>query len=191
MDNLDSFRRDKDQFFKSNPGSPLTREQRAKFNGLVYYPYSPELALTLKPEVFAAKANVKMMTTTGDTRYYVRWGKVTFAVDGQTAELILFATPGSEEFFVPFMDSTTGTETYSAGRYLEAGLVDSDTVYLDFNMAYSPYCAYNEPEEMAKRAGREPKRWNCPIPPKENRLLVPIRAGEKAPVGEWVDSVHE
>lgn len=190
MDNLDAFRREKDQFFKNHPQSPLTREQRALFNGLVYYPYAPELDLVLEAEEFADKANVKLLTTTGETRYYVRWGKVVFSAFGaeaQKAELVLFATPGSDEFFVPFMDATTGPETYSSGRYLEAPLLDGNRVHLDFNMAYSPYCAYNEPSALAESAGREPKAWSCPIPPKENRLTVPIRAGEKSPTGAWVE----
>lgn len=69
---------------------------------------------------------------------------------------------------MPFRDATAGTETYGAGRYLEPrALIDDRTLLLDFNYAHNPYCAYG-PE------------WRCPIPPDENHLAVPIRAGERS-----------
>jgi uncharacterized protein (DUF1684 family) len=183
-------RQNKDRFFKTHPQSPLTPEQKALFQGLQYYPPNPALDLTLPVEEFAQKANVKMLTTTGDTRYYMRWGKVSFEVEGQATELVLFYAPGSEDFFVPFMDATTGHETYGSGRYVEAQRLGGGRVHLDFNVAYSPYCAYNEPLEMAEAQGRDPRAWNCPIPPQENRLKVAIRAGEKSPIGDWVITDH-
>jgi uncharacterized protein (DUF1684 family) len=85
-------------------------------------------------------------------------------VDGQEAELTLYASPHG--FFLPFADSLAGTETYGAGRYLEPEPVGNGKFLVDFNLAYNPYCAYNE-------------AWACPITPWENRLRVPIRAGEK------------
>jgi len=79
----------------------------------------------------------------------------------------LFASPDMHELFLPFRDRTSGSETYGAGRYLEVEPPGADGwVVVDFNLAYNPYCAYN-PE------------WSCPIPPGENWLAVPIRAGEK------------
>jgi uncharacterized protein (DUF1684 family) len=90
------------------------------------------------------------------------------------------------------MDATSGTETYDAGRYVEAERLPNGKVLLDFNAAYNPYCAYNEPPSLS--VGHEPHVWSCPIPPKENRLKVPIRAGEKKPIGEWViqdSEVHQ
>jgi uncharacterized protein len=165
-------RQEKDRFFKSHLQSPLSPEQRENFNGLSYYDYNGELVFRLKPEIFSEKANLKMQTSTGDIRYYIRWGKVRFTVEGHEAELTLFATPGSDEFFIPFTDLTSGKETYGAGRYVEA-YEDDGLIHLDFNLAYNPYCAYSP-------------KWNCPIPPAENRLKVPIHAGEKMPEGNWV-----
>src|SRR5574339_636242 len=69
-------------------------------------------------------------------------------------------------FFLPFVDSLANKETYPAGRYLEPELLAGNRFFVDFNLAYNPYCAYNE-------------MWTCPITPAENRLKVPIRAGEK------------
>jgi uncharacterized protein (DUF1684 family) len=107
-----------------------------------------------------------MQTSTGDVRSYLRWGRVHFSVDDQPAELTLFYSPESGYFFLPFMDATSGQETYGAGRYLEPHMVDETRVQIDFNLAYSPFCAYNE-------------NYSCPIPPAENRLKVRIEAGEK------------
>lgn len=183
---LDAHRQNKDRFFKSHPQSPLTPEQRALFQGLRYFDYNPALRLDLKPEPLADKANVKIQTTTGETRYYVRWGTVTFSVDDVTATLTLFLTPGSDEFFIPFTDATSGTDSYSAGRYLETQRLPNGHITLDFNDAYSPYCAYNEPQALVAGLDREAQVWSCPIPPKENRLTVAIRAGEMKPVGPWV-----
>lgn len=188
---LQMHRQEKDTFFRTNPQSPLVPEQQQVFTGLRYFDHNAALNLRLKPEVFKQKENVKIQTSTGDTRYYVRWCKVRFQVNGLETELTLFLTPGSSQFFVPFMDSTTGQETYGAGRYVEAELLPGGDVHLDFNMAYSPYCAYNEPIAMAVAAGRQPHSWNCPIPPHENRLKVAIHAGEKAPVGAWVESAAD
>ena len=69
-------------------------------------------------------------------------------------------------FFLPFVDATSGKETYGAGRYLDIELTHDGEIVVDFNYAYNPYCAYNE-------------QWSCPLTPFENRVQVPIRAGEK------------
>lgn len=182
---LDAQRQAKDRFFKTHPQSPLTPAQQQHFEQLRYFDFNPALRLTLKPTPFAEKANVKLLTTKGETRYYVRWGQVAFEVDGQPVVLTLFLTPGSREFFIPFKDATSGKESYAAGRYLEAELQHNGDVALDFNLAYSPYCAYNEPPQLA--GTDTPKTWSCPIPPAENRLTVALHAGEMAPQGQWVD----
>ncbi len=193
MDQIIAQRQEKDRFFKSSPYSPLTPEQQAHFTQLNYYDPNPALVFDLTPELFPDRANVKMQTSTGDTRYYKRWGRIKFQVEAQEAELTLYYNPGDSSFFVPFMDATSGTETYGAGRYVEVERRLDGRIHIDFNEAYSPYCAYNEPLQMAAAAGREPQTWSCPIPPKENRLNVPIRAGEKKPTGDWViqeDELH-
>ncbi len=107
-----------------------------------------------------------MQTTKGEEQVYRRFGMVRFRVDAQPTQVTLFASDGSHELFLPFRDATSGKETYGAGRYLDLQARD-DEVVIDFNYAYNPYCAYN-PD------------WNCPLPPAENWLKVPIRAGEKA-----------
>ncbi|HVO44552.1 MAG TPA: DUF1684 domain-containing protein [Aggregatilineales bacterium] len=189
--NYGELRRDKDRFFKQDSASPLMPEQREHFEALNYFPPDPALDLVLTPEVFSEKANVKIPTTKGDFRYYQRWGRITFRVGEQEGQLTMYHIPGESEFFIPFRDSTSGTETYGAGRYIEAELLPSGKVHINFNFAYNPYCAYNEPPELAAPSGREPRTWSCPIPPRENHLKIPIRAGEKKPTGAWVIAEHD
>jgi uncharacterized protein (DUF1684 family) len=106
-------------FFKLSPYSPLSPQQQQKFDHLSYFDPTPALVFEVEPEEFTDKKNIQMQTSTGETRYYLRWGKVRFEVDGQQAELTLYFSPGQEAFFVPFMDATSGSESYGAGRYLE------------------------------------------------------------------------
>jgi len=164
MTALDQFRKEKDDFFKHYPDSPLTREQKKTFTGLRYFPENPDLALEVTVEVFPERQTIVMQTSTGDEQEYQRFGRFHFVVDGQEAALTLYAT--GHDYFLPFADSLAGTETYPAGRYLEPEPLGNGRFRVDFNTAYNPYCAYND-------------RWSCPLPPAENRLKVPIRAGEK------------
>jgi len=164
MTELEEFRKEKDEFFAHHPQSPLTREQRKEFNGLNYFPEDESLRLEVQVEEFPQKDSIQMQTTTGDVQEYVRYGRFRFEVDGQTAELTLYQS--QHGFFLPFVDSLAGSETYPAGRYLDPDPLPGNRFLVDFNLAYNPYCAYNE-------------MWSCPITPFENRVKVPIRAGEK------------
>lgn len=165
MSELQQHRRAKDQFFGRHPQSPLLPSQRNNFAGLAYFPEDPNLRLTLVLERYDDPQVIGMLTSTGDQEQYRRLGRVQFEVDGQQAQLTVFqGTDGS--LFLPFQDATSGSETYGAGRYVDIELVGQDSLLIDFNAAYNPYCAYND-------------RWRCPMPPRENRLDVAIRAGEK------------
>lgn len=172
MDSLQAVRKQKDDFFKHHPQSPLTPEQQTKFTGLSYYDYNPDLDLTVKVEPFVEQKTVHIQTTTGDLKAFKRYGEFTFIVDGQPARLTLYEADYG--FFLPFVDAHAGTETYPAGRYLEPEYLGDGLFQIDFNQAYNPYCAYGE-------------GWSCPITPPENRLKVAIRAGEKMPEGEWLE----
>jgi uncharacterized protein (DUF1684 family) len=163
MSNLVDFRRAKDEFFESHPQSPLTHDQRHAFGGLAYFPENEDLRINVEVERFEDQQQIEMQTTTGDFQSYVRFGKFKFRVDEETAELTLYEGPHG--FFLPFVDDLAGKETYGAGRYLEPEALADGKFFIDFNMAYNPYCAYNE-------------LYSCPITPFENRVKVPIRAGE-------------
>ncbi len=164
MTELESFRAEKDRFFAAHPQSPLAPEQKRSFKGLNYFRENPALRLVVAVEKFPQQAAIQMQTTIGGIQTYTRFGKFKFTVEGQEAELTLYAGPHG--YFLPFVDSLAGTETYGAGRYLEPEPAGAGKFLVDFNLAYNPYCAYNE-------------RWACPITPRENRLKVAIRAGEK------------
>lgn len=164
MSKLYQFRAEKDEFFGSHPQSPLTARQKQEFHGLNYFPENEALRFEVKVEEFPIKDQLTMQTTTGDSQHYERFGKFYFEAEGQTANLVIYR--GEHGFFLPFVDSLAGEETYPAGRYLEPQLLPNGFFEIDFNLAYNPYCAYNE-------------MWSCPITPAENRIAVPIRAGEK------------
>ena len=169
---LIQLRAKKDEFFKTHPQSPLTPEQRTTFNGLTYFIPSEKLDLVVDVTVFEKPENVAIQTTTGDTRWYLRYGEFQFQVGNEIARLTIYRMP-PDHFFLPFVDMLAGTETYPAGRYLEPEQLPDGRFRIDFNQAYNPYCAYSP-------------HWNCPITPAENRLKVAIRAGEKLPDQQWV-----
>lgn len=172
MDQLAQFRHEVDHFFKDHPQSPLEHEQRHEFTGLIYYSPNENLILEVEVERFPQdEPIITMQTSTGDEQEYRRWGRFSFQVDGIEASLVIFSDPYGSEYFIPFRDATNGQETYGAGRYLESGRpgirrIRPDRFEIDFNYAYNPYCAYNP-------------YYSCPLPPRENWLKVPIRAGEK------------
>jgi len=121
---------------------------------------------------------VPMETSTGETVRYVRVAKFQFEWGDTTHQLIGYRQrpdDQDEALFVPFRDKTTGQETYAGGRYLELHpnkpLADGSTVIIDFNLAYTPFCAYNN-------------AFSCPRPPEENWLDIPVRAGERDWTGD-------
>lgn len=164
MNKIADIRSQKDTFFAQHPHSPLTTAQRRDFKNLDYFPEAPELRFELPIERFSDQQTIRIQTSTGEFQEYQKFGKIRFPVDGQQVELTVFAN--GLGLFLPFIDSLAGSETYPAGRYLEPEPLPNGKYLIDFNQAYNPYCAYNE-------------HWSCPLTPFENRLKVPIRAGEK------------
>jgi uncharacterized protein (DUF1684 family) len=162
---LKAQRAQKDAYFRQNPYSPLEPEDRQKFSSLKYY--EPDLAfqyiLQLQP---ADPEPITLQTNTGDEQIYNRIGTVQFEVDGEPARAAIYQSTDRNDLFLPFRDATSGKETYGAGRYLEPVDLGNGEVLVDFNLAYNPYCAYSP-------------NFSCPLPPVENWLKVPIRAGEK------------
>ena len=164
MSELEQFRAEKDDFFASHPQSPLTADQKRTFSGLRYFEENPALRLDVDVELIPGRDVIQVQTSTGDIREYIRHGRFKFTVDGVEAELTIYEA--DHGFFLPFVDSLAGQETYPAGRYLEPEAISPTRFHMDFNLAYNPYCAYNE-------------AFSCPLTPLENRLKVPVRAGEK------------
>lgn len=164
MSQLINFREEKDKFFASHSQSPLTNQQKNSFDGLAYFDENPELRLNVQVEEFQEKAVIEVQTSTGDVQTYTRYGRFEFDVEGKKAALTIFMNDYG--FFLPFVDALANKETYGAGRYLEPNYLGGQKFLIDFNLAYNPYCAYND-------------AWSCPLTPWENRVSVPIKAGEK------------
>jgi uncharacterized protein (DUF1684 family) len=160
----------RDQAFKSDKDSPLLERDRPVFRGLDYYAVNSNLRFSTKLYRYPSPKQVRLATNTGEIRRGLRYGYFDFRVGDQTCRLQVYrledASGSGASLFIPFRDSTSGQETYAAGRYIDLEENTSGMYDLDFNRAYNPYCAYNN-------------KYSCPIPPAENTLNVPIRAGEK------------
>jgi uncharacterized protein (DUF1684 family) len=161
---LHELRQHKDEWFRHDPHSPVPAEQRAVFAGLRYFPPSPDLVFDISVEPVDG-SSLEIPTSDGSSRRYRRAGRVRFDVHGEQAELVLLSREDEQGFFLPFRDATSGQEAYGAGRYLDVEPARDGQVHVDFNLAYNPFCAYND-------------AFSCPLPPPENWLRVPIRAGE-------------
>jgi uncharacterized protein (DUF1684 family) len=156
---------EKERFFRTSAYSPI--EDRAGFAGLEHYPVNPAYRYSLRLIGADEPEQLTIQTNTGEERPFLRLGTVEFEVDGQSATLAIYRGEEHGDLFVPFRDATSGSETYGAGRYLEPEEDARGNIVLDFNLAYNPFCAYSP-------------HYSCPLPPFENHLSVPVRAGEKA-----------
>jgi uncharacterized protein len=162
-----SERTQKDEMFRQDVReSPVKPEERDKFLPLSYFPVDESYAVPAQLEPAAERVAITMPTSTGQLRTVQRVGTLRFNLKGQPLKLTAFLEEGSRRLFVPFSDLTSGTETYQAGRYMNLDPSPSGIYIVDFNIAYNPYCYYNA-------------EYDCPLPPAENRLAVPIRAGER------------
>ena len=157
----------KDEMFRDVGGdSPVKPEELDKFVPLSYFPIDESYAVPAQLETAPERISITMPTSTGKLRNVERIGTLKFSLKGQPLKLTAFLEEGSRRLFVPFSDLTSGTETYPAGRYLNLDPSPSGIYIVDFNIAYNPYCYYNA-------------EYDCPLPPAENRLTMPIRAGER------------
>jgi uncharacterized protein (DUF1684 family) len=146
------------------------RPEKKAFEHLVYYPPDRSYAVPARLVRIAEPDEIEMLTSLGRKSTFLRYARIHFELEGQeqalTAYKSTYAGEWSDSLFVPFRDTTSGQVTYGAGRYLDLPEPEGETLTLDFNRAYNPLCNYSP-------------AFNCPIPPRENRLRVAIRAGEK------------
>jgi uncharacterized protein (DUF1684 family) len=154
-------------------GGPLTEEGDLAY--VQFYAPDSTYRITASVERIPNAQPFEMPTYNGKTRPHVAYALLSFKINGKPQQLTLYRNLNAirlpqfrDYLFLPFKDATSGTETYGGGRYLDlrVGDIQNGQVTLDFNKAYNPYCAFVE-------------GYPCPIPPKNNVLAVPIKAGEK------------
>lgn len=159
--------------FKDASKSPLKNKDRKNFSSLDFFEYDE----TFKVDAFLLATPdsdyFKMKTNTDELREERVYGILSFEINGELYQLNVYQgkesleTPGYEDYlFLPFLDNTNGEETYGGGRYIDLRIPEGDSIVIDFNEAYNPYCAYNE-------------KFSCPIVPRENYMNLKITAGVK------------
>ena len=155
--------------------TPLTKKAFKNFRELEFFPIDRSYSVAAKFTVNKSPTFIEMPTTTNRLPSYKIYGEATFSLEGKELKLQVYQNVElikkpqfKNHLFIPFTDKTNGTESYGGGRYLELEAPKGDTLLIDFNKAYNPYCAYNH-------------NYSCPIPPRENHLPVFIRAGVKIP----------
>ena len=178
------FRAGKDDLFTHHPQTPFGPDELAEFTGLRSFPYDAALRVEATLTSLTEEQTDDLPASGSHAMRFRRAARADFALNGTPASLLVYwIDVYGGGLFLPFRDATSGRETYGGGRYLFDTVKGSDfsrldgqermmgyaggRVLLDFNYAYNPSCAYDA-------------RWVCPLAPNENRLPMPIRAGERA-----------
>ncbi len=163
-----------DLVFSNPETSILSAEDVAHFEGLSYYPIDEAFKVKATFQRLKNQKPFQMKTSTDRLPTYVAYGILEFEIDGTKETLTVYQNLDlikneayADYLFIPFLDETSGLETYGAGRYMDTtiGALETEAV-IDFNTCYNPYCAYND-------------RYSCPVPPEENHLKIEIKAGVK------------
>lgn len=165
---IETDRKDKNGFMLSST-SPLTDEDKTDFKGLNYFPINEAYKVTAKIEKTQQKQPIFIESTTGEQLKYIPFAKATFELDGKEHTVMLYQDweeKDPNKLTLMFVDETSALETYGGGRYVDVMYRNTNSVVIDFNIAYNPYCHFNE-------------EFSCPIPPRENILNISIKAGEK------------
>ena len=149
--------------------SPIPDDKKKDFLPLLYYPIDESCNVPAVLTPSQDKTVLQMQTSTGQPRAERRAGTLTFTLHGQQMTLTAFVeadAPNLNRLFVPFADTTSGDETYGGGRFMDLDVTPTGIYEVDFNSAYTPYCYFNA-------------SFECPYPPSENRLKIPVKCGER------------
>jgi uncharacterized protein len=170
INEINQERKEKDNFMRTSPESPFA-DSTVTFTELQYYPPNPKYKITATLTPIQNKKTIVLTTNDSKNERYIEYAYAEFDLDGFHHKLLILEMidmgPFRGKLFLAFGDRTSAEDTYGAGRYLDvAKNPGSNTILLDFNKAYNPYCAYAD-------------KYSCPLPPSENLLSVPILAGEK------------
>lgn len=168
------FQREINADYKDASKSPLKPKDLRNFEGLEFFKFDSTYVVTATFVRTEGETPFKMKTTTDRLADYLKYGEITFDLKGTTYKLNLYQgqdvikKEGFEDYlFLPFLDDTNGDSSYGGGRYIDLRIPEGDTMIIDFNTAYNPYCAYNE-------------KYSCPIVPRDNYVDTEIKAGVKA-----------
>ncbi|AZQ58812.1 DUF1684 domain-containing protein [Maribacter sp. MJ134] len=168
------FQKELNSEFKDPEVSPLADRHRKNFEGLEFFKPDTNYVVQAKFMRTPDALPFLMPTSTDRKSEEVVYAIVEFQLKGKTYELEVYQNPElileekyTDYLFLPFTDLTNGKETYGGGRYLDLRIPDGNTIVIDFNKAYNPYCAYN-------------KKYSCPLVPSVNNLSTKILAGVKA-----------
>lgn len=164
---IEQEREEKDRDMRIAEDSPFAPDS-VEYNGLNYFSVDRDYKIKAKLEMITDKKIVTLPTSEGDKKQYLEFAYAIFDLNDKTNRLLILETVGGEfdgMLFLAFGDATSAGDTYGAGRYLELEKAGENSITIDFNQAYNPYCAYTD-------------GFSCPFPPRENLLEVPIRAGE-------------
>ncbi len=173
LDKIYYERQDKHVLFSDSVDSPFNDKERSEFRSFSYF--DPDTSYRVKAHftVDTSSPIFNMPTNTERAPEYRIYGNLEFTINDTLCSLTVYqnmAFINNKEYgnllFVPFTDKSNSATTYAAGRYLDIPIPDKDTIIIDFNNTYNPYCAYSE-------------RWSCPLVPFDNNLDVNIKAGEK------------
>ncbi|MFV5701204.1 DUF1684 domain-containing protein [Flavobacterium sp. XS2P12] len=167
------FQKDLNTEYADVKTSPLTTEDLAVFKTLDFYPANEQFFVIAKFVRTKKEKPFAMKTSTDRKPLYVKYGEVLFMIDGKELKLNVYKNielskkPGYKDYlFLPFSDLTSGNESYIGGKYIDLRIPKDDTIVIDFNTSYNPYCAYNH-------------KYSCPKVPLENDLNIEIKAGVK------------
>lgn len=159
--------------FKDASTSPLKDKDRKVFEGLDFFKFDSTYVVKAYFKLTPDEKSFKMKTTTDRRPIYVKYGELFFVLKGEDFTLNIYqnqdliGTEGFEDYlFLPFLDATNGLQSYGGGRYIDTRIPEGDTLIIDFNKAYNPYCAYND-------------KYSCPIVPRKNYLKTRVEAGVK------------
>ncbi|MHB0754667.1 DUF1684 domain-containing protein [Polaribacter sp. M15] len=163
--------------YKDATTSPLKKKDLKNFKGLDFFPVDSSFIVTAKLTRTENAPTFKMATTTDRAPLYKEYGILNFNLKGKDLQLTIYQSQDDlrdekykDYLFLPFTDDTSGNESYGGGRYMDVmttDINDNNTITLNFNNTYNPYCAYND-------------KYSCPLTPRKNHLDIGIRAGVKA-----------
>lgn len=160
--------------YKDATKSPLKKKDLKQFKGLDFFPIDTTFIVTAQLIKTVNAPTFKMATTTDREPLYKEYGKLNFTLKGKKCQLTIYQSQDDlrdakykDYLFLPFTDDTSSNESYGGGRYMDVMTTDiseENTIVLNFNNTYNPYCAYND-------------KFSCPLTPRKNHLNIEIKAG--------------